>query len=151
MYPPLCVRAGGESERALDSVCESGRLVCSFKSEVSFSSPPFKPTSGFFKPNFHFLYLELVFLNLVFTPLGFRVFVGRPRCSRPPLCVCKDADLRKQKYRFRARGSRTARPQRWPFRPPLTLSRLLCVASVGWEGECEGVGQIQLYSDLARY
>ena len=27
MYPPLCVRAGGESECALDSVCESGRLV----------------------------------------------------------------------------------------------------------------------------
>ena len=27
MYPPLCVRAGGESECALDSVCESGRGV----------------------------------------------------------------------------------------------------------------------------
>ena len=43
MYPPLCVRAGGESECALDSVCESGRLVrewvcpplCVYELEVS--------------------------------------------------------------------------------------------------------------------
>ena len=43
MYPPLCVRAGGGSECALDSVCESDRLVrewvcpplCVYELEVS--------------------------------------------------------------------------------------------------------------------